>query len=73
MREGQLTATSCSQQPAVSSIFYAVITQTSLFSSQVSKLPGHTEFWKHYYMGIFHLMLHSGSDFLLATVHVVQT
>lgn len=53
VKEGQLTTTSCSQHPAVSSICYAVITQTSLFSSQVSKLPGHTEFWKTLLHGYF--------------------
>ena len=52
VKEGQLTTASCSQHPAVNSIFYAVITETSL-SSQVSKLPGHTEFWKTLLHGYF--------------------
>ena len=43
VKEGQLTATSCSQYPAVSNIsFYPVITQTSLFLISGFKAP-----WSH--------------------------
>ena len=53
VKEGQLTATSCSQYPAVSNIsFYPVITQTSLFSFQVSKFLVTQNSGKHYHMGI---------------------